>query len=215
MKILKLKYLFSGVLLSIGFSSCIQKEEMTETNRLFKKIESGKANQSDLNKLIESVAGVDGFDVPIQPDGGKFKLVFPVITVKNKVVKQIIDGEIVEYYQYNANLQGKDHPNLAHQIMYSFMPDVKSEKDINLIFDGQREYLLSGTNSKLEFELLDDTKGVPGRHLYMTIDDSNLKTNVKMYFKNGIYYQLAVVTENGHLFNSKISEFFDSFEMLD
>lgn len=194
-------------------NSCGQKEELTETDILFKKISDGKATEKDLNKLIESL-DVEGETI-VQPPAGKFKLTFPVTNVKNKVVKQIIGGKIVEYYQYNANCQGKSHPNLAYQIMYTFMPDVKNEKDINLVFDGQRDYLVSGTNAAIEFEMLDETKGVPGRHLYLTIDDSNLKTNTKMYFKNGILYQLSVVTEDGHLFNNQISEFFDSFKILD
>lgn len=213
MKLLKLKYLFLTIMLLIGLGSCVEREDVTEMDYLLKKISDGKATEKDLNKLIESLE-VEG-ETLVYPPEGKFKLTFPVSNVKNKVVKQIIDGKVVEYYQYNANCQGKNHPNLAYQIMYAFVSDVKSEKDINLFFDGQRDYIVSGTNAAIEFEMLDETKGVTGRHLYLTIDDSNLKTNTKMFIRNGIYYQLSVVTEEGHLFNNQITEFFDSFEILD
>lgn len=213
MKILKLKYFVLPIIILMGFSSCVEKEEMTETDYFMKKMSDGKATVEDLDKLIESFDGVG--ETIITPPDGKFKLTFPVSNVKNETVKLLEDGMPRENHTYSANMQGKDHPNLAYQVAYTFMPEVKTERQINQLFDGQRDYLISGTNAKVEFEKLIESNGTPGRHLYMTIDDSNMKTNTKMFFKNGIFYQLTVATEDGHLFNNQISEFFGSFEMLD
>ena len=110
-------------------------------------------------------------------------------------------------------MQGKDHINLAYQLDYVFLPEVKSKEEIEDLFNDQRDYIISAANAELEFEKVIEKNDAPGRHLYLTIDGSEIKTNYKVYFKNGIFYKLAVVTEDGKLFNKSISKFFDSFEI--
>ena len=121
----------------------------------------------------------------------------------------------LKIYQYKANTQDSEDDNLGYSIDYVFIPELKTEEEIDYLFNEQRDYLISASNAKVEFERVIDLDGTPGRHLYLTIDDSDMKTNCKMYFKNGILYKLAVVTADGKLFNKSIRKFFDSFKILE
>lgn len=194
--------------------SCTEKNEKTELNSILDKIKKGKGDESDVDKLLESVSKQKG-TYEVNNVKAKFKIKFPVTNVKNSRTLQIIDGEEFEIFHYTANMQGQDNLNLGYQIDYAFLPGIKNAEDINQLFDEQRGFVISATNSKLEFENVIKLNNAPGRHLFFTIDESNLKTNYKMYFKNGVFYKLAVVTEEGKLFNKSISKFFNSFGILD
>lgn len=112
-------------------------------------------------------------------------------------------------------MQGKDHVNLAYKLDYLYLNDIEEKEEIKALFNEQREYILSATNAKIEFEKVMERSNAPGMHLYLTIDDSNIKTHYKMFYKNGIFYSLVVVTEEGNLFNKEFPLFFKSFEILD
>lgn len=209
----RLTALLIMILLLCTFS-CSEQEEKSERESIYEKIKQGNGDQSDINKLLESMSDEEGTYEMTLPKA-KFAITFPVTNVKESSTTQIIENKEVKIYHYTANMQGKDDVNLGYQIDYIFLPEVKSEEDIYQLFNDQRDYVLSATNSVLEFEKIIEKDNAPGRHLYITIDESNIKSNYKMYFKNGIFYKLAVVTEEGHLFNKSISHFFNSFKMLD
>ncbi len=203
------------IVLVTSFSACTEKQDQQEQQRakfdaILQKIKDGKGKQSDFDELIESMPGDDGYCQVNFPEA-KFKILFPVPNVKTSTTKQIIDNEEIEIFHYTANMQGKDNVNLAYQIDYSFLPQIKTKEEIDDLFNEQRDFLLSATNSKLEMEEVIEKNGAPGRHLYFTVNESNIKTNYKMYFKNGIFYTLEVVTEEGKLFNKSINRFFNSF----
>lgn len=194
--------------------SCTEQKEKTEIQSILDKIENGNGKGKDVEKLIEAMSDEKGSHEVSFPKA-KFKITFPVINVIERTTNQIIENEEVEIFHYTANMQDKDDINLAYQLDYIFLPDIKSKEEITNLFNDQRDYLISATNSKLEFEKIITLNDAPGRHLYLTIDESELKTNYKMYFKNGIFYKLAVVTEVGKLFNKSTGKFFDSFEITE
>ena len=68
-------------------------------------------------------------------------------------------------------------------------------------------------NAKIEFEKITELNGTKGRHLYLTIDNSNIKANYRMYFKDGVFLYLTVLTNEDHLFNKSINKFFGSFKI--
>ena len=112
-------------------------------------------------------------------------------------------------------MEGKNDPNHTYAMNYSFHPEIQTKQEIKELFNIQRDFLLSSFNSTLEFEKIIQLNNSQGRHLFITIDESDLKTNYKMYFKNGIFYRVAVVTKHGNLFNKNISKFLNSFKIFD
>lgn len=201
------------VLLTVTIS-CSEQKKKSDISKILEKIENGNGYESDINDLLELMSDEEG-SYEVSFPKAKFKIKFPVTNVKESSIRQLIDNEEVEIFHYTANMQGKDHINLGYQLDYVFLPEVKLKEEIDDLFNEQRDYILSATNSELEFENIIEKNDAPGRHLYLTIDESEIKTNHKMYFKNGIFYKLTVVTENGKLFNKSISKFFDSFEITE
>lgn len=204
-------------LISLLFFSCSTEPEEVESTKLgnlLEKVKNGKGDEINIDELKDAMADLNA-SYQISDSKAKFKLTFPTANVKESTTIQLIDDEEVEIFHYTANMEGRDHINLAYQLDYIFLPDINSKEDVKSLFDEQRDYLLSAVNGKLEFEKIITKNDAPGRHLYLTIDESDLKTNYKMFFKNGIFYKLAVVTEEGHLFNKSIRRFFDSFKITD
>lgn len=199
------------VLLTISVS-CTEQKKKSETDQILEKLKNGNADKSDVDDLIKSLSDKEG-SYEVSFPKANFKIKFPVTNVVESSSIQLIENEEVEIFHYTANMQNKDHVNLAYQLDYVFMPDVKTKKEINELFDEQRDYVLSASNSELEFEKIIEKNEAPGRHLYFTVDESNIKINYKLFFKNGIFYKLSVITEEGNLFNNAISQFFDSFEI--
>lgn len=194
--------------------SCSQQAEKSNTNPYLDKIKSGEVDSIDVDKLVASMGDGPG-EYAVKVPKAHFKIKFPVLQVKESTTTQIIDDKEVEIVHYTANLQDKNHDNLGYLMDYVFLPEVKTKEDIKALFDDQREYILSAANAKLEFEKVIELNGVPGRHLYLTIDKSDIKTHYKLYFNNGIFYKLAVITEKGKLFNKNINRFFNSFKIID
>lgn len=208
------KYTIAILALLTVLFSCSEPQKKSEFDEILEKIENGSSGEIDLDELMESMSDQEGSFETRVPDAN-FKIKFPVLNVEESSTMQIIDNEEVEIFHYTANMQDRDHINLAYQLDYVFLPDVKFKEEIDNLFNEQRDYILSAANAELEFEKILEKNDAPGRHLYLTIDESEVKTNYKMYFKNGIFYKLAVVTEDGKLFNKGINEFFDSFEITE
>jgi hypothetical protein len=194
--------------------ACTEPQEKSDVDNILEKIENGNGGESDINELLESMSDQEG-SYEVSFPNAKFKITFPVTNVKESSTKQIVDNEEVEIFHYTANMQGKDHINLAYQLDYVFLPKVKGKEEIDDLFNEQRDYIISATNAELEFEKIIEKNDATGRHLYLSIDESEIKANYKMYFKNGVFYKLAVVTEDGKLFNKSISKFFDSFKITE
>jgi hypothetical protein len=91
----------------------------------------------------------------------KFKLTFPIANVKETTTVELIDDKEVEIFHYTANMQGRDHINLAYQLDYIFLPDIESKEDLKSLFDEQRDYLLSAANAELEFEKIIEKNDAP------------------------------------------------------
>lgn len=181
--------------------SCTQSEEIPSKDA------------DEIEKLIESSEVVNTFEVSV-PEA-KFEITFPVSNADKTISTQIIDGEEIAISHYSANMQGKGDLNLAYQIDYIFLPEIDTKEEIQELYNGQRDFILSASNSELEYEIVVEQSGVVGRQFCMTVDGSNLKINGEMYFKNGIFYKTVVVTDEGHLFNKKISGFLSSLKILD
>jgi hypothetical protein len=200
------------VLLCGVLASCAEQQESTDLEKALDRLEQENVSQSDVDALMDELADQEG-TYEVRVPKAKFKVKFPVMHVKESTTTQLINDTAVEIFHYTANMQGKDHSNLAYQLDYVFLPEVKTPEEINALFNEQRAYVLSATNGTLEFEKVITLEGVPGRHLYFTVDASHIKVNYKMYFKNGIFYTLEVITKEGKLFNTAIAQFFDAFEI--
>jgi hypothetical protein len=186
-----------------------------ESDPFFDRLKEGEASREEVDSLLEAHGIQGSYDLKVPKD--HFEVTFPVGKkhVKASTSIQVIDGEEVEIYEYAANMQYEKDVNLAYQLSYNYLDDIKTDKDIKQLFDDQRDYWLSATNSELEVERIIDLNGIPGRHYYMTVDGSNAKTQNNIYYHNGVFYRLTVVTKEGNLFNKSISKFMDSFKILD
>lgn len=200
--------------LILFMTSCNETPEPVESDPFFDKLHEGKATKEELDSLMEAHGMQTNYLVKIPKD--RFEIIFPVSKkyVEKETEKQLIDGEEITTYEYKANMQGKEDENLAYQLSYNYVGK-KTDKELKQLFDDQREYWLSAGNAKLEYEYVKDLNGVPGRALYLSIDDSNLKMSNRMYYDKGVFYRLVVVTPEGNLFNKSIKAFLDSFKITD
>ena len=206
-------FLFFSFVLHLLYS-CSEQKEPDRLHELLDKLENEGDSESTLDDLLELTEEMEG-TATIIVDSAHFEITFPITNPEESTIIQIIENERIKIYQYKANTQDSEDDNLGYSIDYVFIPELKTEEEIDYLFNEQRDYLISASNAKVEFERVIDLDGTPGRHLYLTIDDSDMKTNCKMYFKNGILYKLAVVTADGKLFNKSIRKFFDSFKILE
>lgn len=191
------------------------KESMPKADELYRKLK--RPNFDEVAELLELVEDAE-FTIEVSPPGAKFKIQFPEFDkdVESGMSTQIIDGEAYEIFHLFSNMEGVESENLLYQLDYIFLgDDLETEEQVNDLFNAQRDYLLAATNSVLLFDKIIEKDGVPGRYLYLDMDESNFKIRHKMYYKEGIFYKMAVVSENGNLFNKLISAFFDSFEFTD
>lgn len=213
--------LFSIILISCGTNennqlSDYEKELIDLVENLYVK---GEENQildtSAADKTIEIANKIIGDWKIIKSEKGNFHIEFPDFEVKKGLTTQLLDQEEIIIYHYSINLQNESHINIGYLVDYSFWSNIKTKEQINERFDSQRNYILSATNSTLEYEKIIDTLSYPGRDLYFTIDDSSLKARYRMFFNNGIFYTLTVITEDGKHFNKSITRFLNSFKILE
>lgn len=210
----KLLFFIVIILLFQSIYSCSEQKKPSKLEELLNRIENGESTETTLDELIELTVGLDGTST-ISVDSAHFKITFPITKPIESTTTQIIDGEQMKIHYYHANMQDLEDDNLGYSFDYMFISNIESEEEINTLFNAQRDYVLSATNGELEFEKVIDIDGVSGRHLYLTIDNSEIKTNYKIYYNNGVLYKLAVITPGGNLFNKSISKFFDSFEITE
>ena len=97
---------------------------------------------------------------------------------------QIIDGEAYEIFHLFSNMEGVESENLLYQLDYIFLgDDLETEEQVNDLFNAQRDYLLAATNSVLLFDKIIEKDGVPGRYLYLDMDDPILKSAIRCIIK--------------------------------
>ncbi|HEY0669846.1 MAG TPA: hypothetical protein VGD22_16815 [Sphingobacteriaceae bacterium] len=213
------------ILLSFIFISCGRKDnnnipdserELVDLLENITKEEDGTNNldSATSKRLLEVVDNVAGKWKEIKSERGNFRIEFPDYEVKEGQTTQLLDGEEITIYHYSINTQNKNHDNLGYRVDYSFWPNIKTKDQIDEQFNVQRDYVLSATNATLEYENIIDTLSYPGRELYLTIDDSKIKMRYRMFFNNGIFYKLMVVTEDGKHFNKSSTKFLNSFKTL-
>jgi hypothetical protein len=214
MRLIQIIGIFSLFLIGI-LLSCNQNPPPSKSDSFAERLMNGKANEREIDSLMEAHGVMGSYELKVPKD--HFEVTFPVREkhVKSSESIQVVDGKEVEIYQYAANMQHANDENLAYQVSYNYMDDIKSEHDIKQLFDDQRDYWLSATNSQLEVERVIDLNGIPGRSYYFTVDGSNTKTHNNIYYHKGVFYRLVVVTKEGNLFNKSISKFLDSFKITD
>lgn len=213
MRLIQITGIFSLFLILV-LTSCNETSKPVKSDPFFDKLKEGKATSEELDSLLDA-NGVEGsYDLKVPK--AHFEITFPVrkVHVKESRSIQIIDGLKKMTYHYTANMQKKNDVNLAYQVDYNYFDDVKTDQDIEELFNGQRDYWISSTNSVLEKEEVIDSNGVLGRDIYLTVDGSDIKVSIKMYYSNGVFYRMSVVTPEGNLFNKSISKFLDSFKIL-
>lgn len=205
------------VSLNKSLSSVSYSQQETRLNELFDEItksENGKHDTLVLRELSNMIRNINGDWQEIKSNEGRFRIEFPNFKVKKELTKQLLEGEVVKIYSYQINAQDKIHDNLAYSLDYSFWPNIKTKEQIEEKFNNQRDYIISSTNSNIEYETIIDTLEYAGRELFLTIDNSKIKGMYRMYFNDGIFYNLMVVTKDGNHFNKSISRFHNSFKLL-
>lgn len=214
MQLIPLTRIFSLFLIVI-LTSCAEETKHVKSDPFFERLKDGKASKNEIDSLLEANGVPGSYTVKIPKD--HFEITFPVRKkyVEKLVSAQIIDGKEIKIYEHKANMQDENDKNLAYQLSYNYVGDLKTDQEIEQLFNEQRDYWLSGTNSNLEYEKITALKGVPGRQLYLTVDNSSIKMTGRMYYYKGIFYRFLVVTPDRNLFNKKISEFLDSFKILE
>lgn len=177
--------------------------------------EGEELDSATVNRILELTDEMSGNWQTIQSEKGNFSIEFPDFEVEKGHSTQLIDGEEFKIYYYSINTQNENDANLGYRIDYSFYPDLMTAEQIKEEFNVQRDFVLSATNSKLEYEYVIDTLDYPGRDILFTVDNSSIKTRYRLFFNEGIFYKLTVITEDGSHFNNSITRFFDSFKILD
>ncbi len=177
--------------------SCGQNDEETNNNGEFSRITADQPGAEW--KEISSVEG-------------NFKILFPDFPLKEGKKTLIENGEHIVVNYFKMNLENELHECLAYQIDYTLFPDIQSSDEIQYQFDLQRAHLMGiGT---IDYEAVIDTLQFPGRHLFVSIKESQVKLHIRFYFHGKKLYKLGVITINGNHFNKSIHRFFDSFSIL-
>ncbi|MFV0345295.1 MAG: hypothetical protein ACK5IQ_03475 [Bacteroidales bacterium] len=152
----------------------------------------------------------------IVSEKGKFKISFPNFEVKEETNTYFVDGKdsVRHGYSYYVNTQNENDENAAYLASYIIWIDY-DDRDIQQNFDEVEGYFMRGANTTLVYERSVETNGYIGREWYFDMDSTPMKFKYRAYFYNGIMYSLLVLIKDDRLFNSSISRFFDSFEILD
>ena len=174
-----------------------------------------KPDSITANRILELIDNNSKKWKEVKSEKGNFRIEFPDFEIKEGQTTQLLDGEEIIIYYYSINTQNENHDNLGYRVDYSFSPNIKTTEQINEEFNMQRDYVLSATNSILEYENVIDTLNYLGRDMYLTIDNSKIKTRYRLFFDKGIFYKLTVRTEDGKHFNKSITRFLNSFKILD
>jgi len=174
-----------------------------------------KVDSTTGKRILDLVDNLSGKWNEIKSKEGNFRIEFPDFEVEDGQTTQISDGEEFIIYHYAMNTQNEDHDNLGYRVDYTFLPDIKTQEQIDQQFSEQRDYVMSAANAILEYEYVIDTMSYPGREMLFTIDGSKIKTRYRLFFDNGIFYKLMVVTADGKHFNKSLTRFLNSFKTLD
>ena len=143
---------------------------------------------------------------------GNFKILFPDFPLKEGKTTYIEHGEQIVVNHFKMNLENELHESLAYQIDFTIFPEIETNDQIQYQFDLQRDHLMGiGT---VDYESVIDTLQFPGRHLFVSINDSDVKFHSRLYFHGHTLYKLSVMTTAGNHFNKSIHRFFDSFALL-
>ena len=178
-KLMKSIILILIVCVSFGCSNNrMTKEEEEKFYALLEKFEKEQKNGIDFDSTAINYPLMDW--KVFKSEKGNFQIEFPDFEIKETTTTQLLDGEEKVFHRYSINTQNEEHENLGYGIVYSFWPNIKTEKQIQHQFNLQKEYLLSVSNSKLEYELIIDSLNYPGRELYFTLDRSEIKIKYRI-----------------------------------
>ncbi len=167
-------------------------------------------------KNKEFKSGIDKTKGLIINKEGRFEIKFPEIgNLKEDTITQLLNGKEVLIYSYNMSTNDPNSlidGNFGYRVDYS-NSELTQEESFSF-FNIQKEYLLSVSNGKLEYEFI-LSKPAIGRELMISLEKSNLKTKYRIFYKNGIIYKLIVVSPAGEHFNSGVKNFLESFKIYD
>jgi hypothetical protein len=165
--------------------------------------ETGKLNSGNSNswQLLESKSG-------------RFKVEFPNLKIKASRKTLLIGEKEKIFCCYRATVNGAKDYNLGYSVDYSFWPDIKTNLDAKDLFKKQRNYIVSSSNAKLEYEKILDSPDCFGCEMYFSIHSANCKLTYRMFFKNGILFRIFVITGDDRICNESIYHFLDSFKIL-
>lgn len=212
-------------LTSVALLSCNEKakgelvnspKRKKELKKLADAKEGVQSGMQTSEKLIELDSLIHNLTNHIINKKGKFEIKFPVNgTIKIDTTTQLIDDQETVIYSYNKST---NNPKALLEGNFGYRADYckleLTRQEVNNFFKTQKEYLLSVSNGRLEYEFVLDKPAV-GRELMVSLDQSNLKTKYRMFYKNGIIYKLIVVSPAGEHFNSGVKNFLESFKIHD
>ena len=144
-----------------------------------------------------------------------FKVKFPNYDLEKGSVNDTVNGIPVQRHFYSLNLQNENLDNLAYRLDCSIYPSDKTKKEKDLLFINQKKHLASYNDVYLESETLIDSLNYYGRDMTFSLETVNLKTRYRLFFHNGIFYKLTVITKNNSEKNKALMYFLNSFEILE
>jgi hypothetical protein len=150
----------------------------------------------------------------IRSNKGKYIILFPDYPIEEGSLINLWNGRKIETYYCMVNLENQKDDNIIYSIDFSFHPDVKTNNEIDEGFEEQKRHILSLPNIKLLNESIIDDLDYKGREMLFIMPEKNLNFRYRIFFYNGIFYKLMVMTTNGKIFNKSASEFINSFMMI-
>lgn len=150
----------------------------------------------------------------IVDEKANFRIKFPNYTLERGSVNDTINETPVQRQFYSLNLQNEKLDNLAYRLDCTIYPSDKTNNEKDLLFIRQKKHLASYNDVYLESETLIDTLNYYGRDMTFSLKNVNLITRYRLFFHNGVFYKLTVITKNNSERNKALTYFFDSFEIL-
>lgn len=170
-------------------------------------------------KLLDKSKNPHPEKEPEKPEK-KFKIEWPgETTIKDQIVNGMFGDQAmkIEMYQHDNSNSPDEYHNTAYGVVYTCLPkdsvadytDQKRYEYLQLVLDSSP--LIQNGGSQIQHHKT-TFRGCVCIESQGLILEGKMGTRLKTFMKGNYLYQLQVVSEPGYQDNSRISEFFESFE---
>ena len=157
-------FLFFSFVLHLLYS-CSEQKEPDRLHELLDKLENEGDSESTLDDLLELTEEMEG-TATIIVDSAHFEITFPITNPEESTIIQIIENERIKIYQYKANTQDSEDDNLGYSIDYVFIPELKTEEEIDYLFNERNPNMIFfWTNPESRYSTAGDRMPVTGHDI--------------------------------------------------